>query len=125
MLPFKPESIERLKARLPQALDQIYDPFLCFNGFQELPGERRPHVFDFEEGLRLIICRQLRGSAPVLDISASATLKTRWDGQVGNHPLKRMAEKRLEDLGIKPLQFIGFSLQRGTPHWIVKESAHG
>ena len=57
MLPFEPESIESLKARYPEAMKDTYDPNDIKDDPTQSPGKQRKHVFDFEDGLRLIASR--------------------------------------------------------------------
>lgn len=54
MIPFEPEKLEVLRARLPQALSVVYDYEIIELGGQR-PGEQRQHVFDFEDGIRCIL----------------------------------------------------------------------
>lgn len=52
-LPFKPEPIEKLRERYPAAIKDVFD---AREGTPSpRPGELRANVFDFHEGLRLII----------------------------------------------------------------------
>lgn len=54
MLPFEPEKLESMRARLPQALSVVYNYEAVESGGQR-PGELRRHVFDFEDGIRCIL----------------------------------------------------------------------
>lgn len=54
MLPFEPESLESMRARLPQALSVVYNYEIIEAGGQR-PGELRQQVFDFEDGVRCIL----------------------------------------------------------------------
>lgn len=54
MLPFEPESLESIRARLPQALSVVYNYEIIESGGQR-PGEQRRHVFDFKDGIRCIL----------------------------------------------------------------------
>lgn len=54
MLPFEPEKLESMRARLPQALSVVYNYEIIESGGQR-PGEQRQHVFDFEDGIRCIL----------------------------------------------------------------------
>lgn len=55
MMPFEPQQFEEVKARFPVALMSTYD---CRSGIPSpTPGELRAHVFDFTDGLRLIVSR--------------------------------------------------------------------
>lgn len=55
MLPFEPESTEELKARYDEALQEVFDPREVANDPDLSPGKKREHVFDFEDGVRLIV----------------------------------------------------------------------
>lgn len=55
MLPFEPESIEELKARYTDAIQEVFNPIEVAEDPDLSPGKRRKHVFDFEDGLRLIV----------------------------------------------------------------------
>ena len=58
-----------LQARYPQALEFRYDSFAIVNGAIR-PGECAANVFDFEDGLRLIVNRELLdGCVHVLHVS--------------------------------------------------------
>lgn len=68
--PFSPEPIEYLRARLSSALEDVY---LYPNSGPTRPGTQRRHVFDTEQGIRLIISRgTLRASADE-EISSAET----------------------------------------------------
>lgn len=54
MLPFEPEKLEAIRARLPQALSVVYNYDIVQSGGRA-PGEQRQHVFDFEDGIRCIL----------------------------------------------------------------------
>lgn len=51
-LPFQPEPIGQLAARFNKALENVFDVELLGNN---RPGMHRENVFDFEDGLRMII----------------------------------------------------------------------
>lgn len=71
-LPFEPEPEVELRIRYPAALDPIYDPNDVIEHRVKRPGAQRKHVFDTEDGYRLIVSReQLKGSPVVLHISVS------------------------------------------------------
>lgn len=69
MMPFEPEKLEALRARFPKALLRLW-----YVDHAPLPGEPAPyntreHVFDFEDGLRLIISKDRdAGGEPRHDI---------------------------------------------------------
>ena len=53
-LPVKIETVEEMKARFKAAFDTIFEGEDVAAGVADYPGESRTHVFDFEDGLRMI-----------------------------------------------------------------------
>jgi hypothetical protein len=70
-LDWNPESMETLRGRYSSALERVYDTKLIEQGESDRPGEHREHVFDFEDGLRLIISRECRDGKRYLHVSGS------------------------------------------------------
>jgi len=54
MLPNQPEKLEVMLKRLPAALSCVYNAQDIERGLGQRPGEKRQHVFDFEDGIRCI-----------------------------------------------------------------------
>lgn len=81
MLPVQPETIAQAKARLQQALIPVYDglEYLTGTATKPRPGVLRKHVFDFHDGMRLIISRDISSAnnKPAVHVSASIA-----DGQI-------------------------------------------
>lgn len=71
----RPEPLEILRARYPRALEFVYCPEACASGAIR-PGEVAANVFDFEDGLRLIISRDRMEGRVVLHFSASVEVGT-------------------------------------------------
>jgi hypothetical protein len=71
MLPFEPQPENVLKARYPDAVKETIDIEKIDKGEIERPGLNREHVFDFFDGLRLVISRDKMGLNTVLHVSAS------------------------------------------------------
>lgn len=71
--PYAPEPLEALQARYAAALEVVFDATAIIEGRADRPGMFRANVFDFEDGLRLLISRErMPGSALlVLHVSAS------------------------------------------------------
>lgn len=57
-IPFQPEPVEKLKARYSEALKDTYIQLDVSRGLQSRPGEHRKHVFDFYDGIRLIVSKE-------------------------------------------------------------------
>jgi len=69
-VPFVPESFDSLKARYPKALEKRFD----VNDAPEIrPGADRTHIFDFEDGLRVIASVDFEGERVFLHFSCSIT----------------------------------------------------
>ncbi len=58
MIPFQPETIDEVKRRYPSAVRDVYDTKQIHLGHQERPSNQRKHVFDFFDGMRLIISHE-------------------------------------------------------------------
>jgi hypothetical protein len=71
MLPFEPEPTIVLKARYPEAIKDIYDPRKIAAKPELAPSKKRKHVFDFEDGLRLIVSVDKNGMNQLTHYSAS------------------------------------------------------
>lgn len=70
-LQFTPESVERLIARFPEALEPTYDPQEIAARKVTRPGQQRKHVFDFEDGVRCIASHEMHNGRKVLHMSFS------------------------------------------------------
>ena len=53
-LTWQPEKSEQLKERFNKVISRVFDIEKMMNGEGQRPGELRDHVFDFEDGIRLI-----------------------------------------------------------------------
>lgn len=128
-LAFKPEPLLALQARLPEALAPIWD----FRDSQPEsgPGQRREHVFDFQDGLRLIVSRDKQDEGkPYLHVSASITPSHALYDKVENGFLTRYAIKtiveerffRLSGQSIMGMDvLLLWSEGKGVPHWFKRE----
>jgi hypothetical protein len=71
LVPFKAEPLKDLQARYPQALDFVYDSDAMRDSNAIRPGEVAAQLFDFEDGLRLLISLERRPQGTVLHLSSS------------------------------------------------------
>lgn len=126
MLPFKPQPLDQLKARYSVVLKRVFD---CTKGIPSpRPGELYSHVFDCEDGLRLIVSRDKESdTSTYLHLSASPHSKEThelfaYSGDAEQVTFIALALERFIEISgdAGPLQFYGFS-QRGIPHWRRKE----
>lgn len=122
IIPFEPEPIEKLKLRFPNALKKEWNqntiPFLD----KIRPGQDRTYIFDFQNGLRLIISKdnlkELGGLH--IHISASGNNKDVFKNINSIEYLTSYIETHYLLLGGKGnLEWVGFSKGK-VPHWKIK-----
>jgi hypothetical protein len=124
VIPHVPESIEAARERFPSALAEVVDIESVMLGNEVIPGKLRKHIFDFADGLRLIVSREAIPRWGVyLHVSASfdehsenfAKVRT---GQIGIQEFFHMALDRYHAISGDPsqLEFDHLS-SRGIPHW--------
>lgn len=72
MLDWEPQSLEELRARYPAALEYLYviDPLQ--NKPNAESGLRTANVFEFKDGMRLVVSREQFQNWQYLHVSASA-----------------------------------------------------
>ncbi len=58
-VPFRPETLEALQARYHLALEDAFEEELIRLGTQSVPGGDPRNLFDFDDGLRLIVTRDI------------------------------------------------------------------
>ena len=75
MLPFQPESTAQLRARFPEAIKEIQDVLAIIKDRSLRPGLKRKHVFDFQDGCRLIISIDREGLIKLFHVSSSINLE--------------------------------------------------
>jgi hypothetical protein len=102
------------------------------------PGENRRHVFDCEDGIRLIVSRDDTGDAEVgVALHLSGSIRPDSDAW---HDIRRAATGRgAREAAVEfarrvvarwrdvsgdagPLEFLGFSGGKGVPHWFRKQA---
>lgn len=74
-LPFKPEPLAAMRARYPEAVKDVMDYESYVLGTIQRPGQSRRHVFDHEDGLRLIFSRDSSDKGLVF-LHASASIES-------------------------------------------------
>jgi hypothetical protein len=133
-VPYNAESIEALRSRYARALEHVYDVAAIRDGAAIRPGEVAANVFDWSDGLRLIVSRErFEGGEVALHFSASFPRGCRLHRDVG----KAVAEKgpaealryflaeavaRFAELSgdARTPVLIGQS-DEGIPHWNIEE----
>lgn len=133
MVPPNPEPLKQLQARYPAAVAKVYrhrEP----ETFAQPPSGRPQHVFDTEDGMRLIVSREEDDDGHVgLHLSASVLAGPLWE-LLASLPRRRamrefmqMAIERLASISGRSFSgsgeeaFLGWSGEKGVPHWWFKE----
>lgn len=122
-LPFEPQPQPALQERFPQALGRVFD--FRAGVPDELPSKLRAHVFDFEDGVRMMVSRDMEEEGKVyLHVSASVEPGMLYwglilSGAIGKSEFLRRMEHRFAQLSgqSEKLEFCGFSPGKGVPHW--------
>lgn len=70
MMPFQPEAEENLKVRFPKALEHVYTVDGMKKG-EPYAADQRKHVFDFDDGTRLVISHEKLGNRLYLHCTGS------------------------------------------------------
>lgn len=73
MLPFEPEPTELLRLRYADAVKDVIDINRVAKKLVLPPSKFRKHVFDFDDGLRIIVSRDSDGLRTFLHFSASVS----------------------------------------------------
>jgi len=122
-LPFVPEPLSKLRSRYQAALIKVFD-CRCGTPYPR-PGQLRGHVFDFEDGMRLVISRErMSETEQRLHVSASFAPGT----EIANRlDCRDLTTEQFLDLALEtfarlsddhgPLEFIDATPERGIPHW--------
>lgn len=135
MVPFQPQPVEQLKARFPKAVAVVYDweagRRLAVKDLRHLDpvnfreGPPADHVFDFKDGMRIIVTQDLEEDNKVfLHVSVGAQVGTQvmrrfsYTGREGQAVFKDMAMRRYRELSgdRERLFFDGFA-KTGVAHW--------
>jgi len=137
MQPFNPQPVDQLRAKFPAAIRIVYDwtarvrhsmsPQLgdLVNPVSYKEGPPSENVFDFPDGLRLIITMDKEGPEVFLHISAGAQPNTKvmrqfmFTGREGQARFKYMVQQRYKEISGDRLPFVfdGFSRPTGVAHW--------
>lgn len=121
MIPYIPETVDQARARFSAAIEPLFD---LEDPQCPSAGASRTHVFDFEDGLRLVISRDFHPDTGV-QIHLSASVNTAVVKSVGIEFLFK-AECRFREIADwpdAPLSLLGLSPEKRIPHWIIPESA--
>jgi hypothetical protein len=123
-LPFEAEPLESLRERYPRAIADLVDVESVNLGLQYDPGSERKHVFDTEDGIRLIISREDQGEDGKV-IHFSASLGRNFPPVLtdeGTGAVLTMLENRFREISGYQGEFgMGVTAPDGIPHWYIFE----
>jgi hypothetical protein len=120
MIPYNPQTVEELSKRFLQAIEKLYNQLNIAEGIEPRPGKFPEHVFDFGDGIRLIISREeIATGDQVLHISGSANKdggRLTLDEYLLQHIVEHFAlisgiKDALILIGITPAQVAHFYLE--------------
>ena len=123
MLPFTPEPLAALQARYGAAVATLVDTTRVVQGLVPAPSGDRRHVFDWPDGLRLMVSRE-RMPDGRCGVHISASLDWGSDlydavvaGALDRVGLLALVVRRWSTLAgsTRTLDLLGFS-ERGVPH---------
>lgn len=127
IVPFEPEPIEESRDRFPVALETTYEAWRSDAPEWNRPGQKRENIFDFEDGLRLMVSRDILhvGGEPVVHVSASLYQEEGVDNkwQVSRRRFERGIRQRLEELmgGGRVVMGPMWITCGGIPHWTISK----
>jgi len=117
-LPFHPEPFDMLKMRFIGAMEPVYEVDRILAG-EARPGTQRKHVFDFDDGMRMVVSRERAGDEVVLHVSVSFT----GDAVVGRELICSVIDKVNTLRGMTvPGLVKAFQTSQGVVHFMFPES---
>lgn len=121
MIKFNPEKIECLKNRFKESLLAVYNPIECKENPDKRPGIKQENIFDFEDGIRLIISRDVVKATEVIHFSASINPKI-YNGSFGRSLHEKMVMHFIDLYEFTDninVHYAGIT-NAGIPHWYVE-----
>lgn len=129
-VPTSPEPLDALRARYPRALEHLYDVIAIRDRGAIRPGEVAANVFDFEDGLRLIVSRErMQDGEVTLHVSASFPERCRLADEFRllgvATPKQKILRMFLDSIPgrfaelsgePRPLEFLGMT---NVPHFLI------
>jgi hypothetical protein len=124
-----PQPLETLKDRFYDAIKRSFSVQKVIDKVEERPGSLPEHVFDFEEGIRIIISRDRYKEKEVIHFSASLLGNYITDTRIP--PRLQIAKflgeatvlfAKLSGCKTSDVILIGFSDEKQIPHWVVELS---
>lgn len=119
MLEFQSQPLSELRLRFPKALIEYYNLSEKIKNPEKRPGAYRSNVFDFDDGIRLIVSLDNSCGIELVTVSASHEPKI-YKGPKGDILLKHMLTKVGQLTGCYNIKYAG--LDGDIPHWVIKKS---
>jgi hypothetical protein len=110
-LPQEPESLEKMKARFPAALAEFVDVEEVGRNPAKAPGKNRKHVFDFADGMRLVVSTDIIEKKVLVHISVSGD--ARYAKSIHNSQ-----EEFDEDLWLRLAALLGHRPPSSVQHFL-------
>jgi hypothetical protein len=112
-LPQEPESLEKMKARFPAALAEFVDAEEIVRNPAKAPSKNRKHVFDFADGMRLIVSTDIIEKKVLVHVSVSGD--ARYAKSINNS-----REEFDEDLWLRLAALLGHRPPGSVQHFFSK-----
>lgn len=123
IVPFEPQSIEQLRERFAASITKLFIPPVSAILPANRAGNRREHLFDFENGIRLMVCKVLTDS--IEHIWVSGGINPGYPGMLAKsraYVMETMVHQFCQISGFTPddLKFTGCSHgDKNIPNWLV------
>lgn len=121
MIQFNPQPLDELKKRFSIAMQKSWSVEKVSENLNNRPGNKQENVFDFEDGIRLIVSRDSYKGKEVIHVSASFDEKICKIKDISS-ALAKMYGNFVELSGIKTTPLYQFFSDKGVPHWIIEFS---
>ena len=121
---WRPEPLTALRARYPAALEHVYDAADLVLGLR--PGNQPQHVFDWVDGLRLIVSRERTADGrTAIHFTASILPNTPLSKRMPKaDKFPSLACERWQQLAKsgRTAELVAISTEKGIPHFAVWET---
>jgi len=124
MLPHEPETMAKMKVRFSAAIAETIDVDAVNAGKVEAPSKQRKHVFDFQDGMRLIFSIDKTDGIRFVHTSASGSesyFKTLVGENIFNGFVEDALLRMAALLGKSPNNVAAYLSGRGVLHLVFKE----
>jgi len=128
-LPHQPEELEAMRKRYPAAIEKKYNLLAVEMGLQVEPAAKQHHLFDFDDGLRIIISRDTQDGIVVIHFSGS--IEPGWPlyqrataGHLTATELLALIVTRFRDISgdQRQVHLVGLSPVKKVPHFHIFEN---